>query len=102
MYLINYVNVIVCDQVSSSPPSVFRIVRFTFCPVDHIISLNHLVSSCSLPETFPLPYVYITPQTNPFVHHSIITLSLHHVKSEIFKLSLNKPTILLTVRCVPY
>ena len=36
-----------------------------------------------------------------FIHHSLITLSFYNVKSEIFKLSLNKPTILLTVRCVP-
>ena len=68
MYLINYINVVVCGQMSSSPPSIFRVVRFTFCPVDHLFSLNPLVSSCSLPETVPLPYVYITPQSHPPVH----------------------------------
>jgi len=37
-----------------------------------------------------------------YVHYSLITLSLYKVKSEIFKVFLSKPTILLTVRCVPY
>jgi len=38
MYLINYVNVVACVQVGSSPPSIFRGVRFTSCPVDQVFS----------------------------------------------------------------
>jgi len=76
MYLINYVNVIECGQVSSRPSSVFRGVRFTSRPVDQLFSLNPLVTSYSLPETVPLPYVYITPQSHspvysPFSNHLI-------------------------------
>ena len=37
IYLINYVNVVVCGQVGSSPPSVFIGVRFTSCPVDQLL-----------------------------------------------------------------
>jgi hypothetical protein len=56
--------------VGSRPPSVFRGVRFTSRPVDQLFSLNPLFSSYSLPETVPLPYVYITPQSHAPVHSS--------------------------------
>jgi len=78
----------------SSPPSVFRGVRFTSCPINQVFSLNPLVSSYSLPETIAVPYVYITPQSHSRVHHSLITLSLYSVKSEIMQVCLNKPRIL--------
>jgi len=67
MYLINYVNVVACGQVGSSPPSVFRGVRFTSCSIDQVLSMNPLVSSYSLRATIPVPYVYITPQSHPRV-----------------------------------
>jgi len=70
MHLINYVIVVVCGQVGSSPPSVFRGVSLTSGPVDQLFSLNPLVSSYSLPETVPLPCVRITPQSHPPVHSS--------------------------------
>ena len=103
MYLINYVNVVVCGQVGSSPPSVFRGVRFTSCPVDKLFSWN----LWSVPTVFLRQFHCLMcslrhNHTHLSIHHSLITLSLHNVKSEILKLSLNKPCILLTVRCVPY
>jgi hypothetical protein len=67
MYLINYVNVVACGQVGSSPPSVFRGVRFTSCSVDQVFSMNPLVISYSLPVTIPVIYVYIKPQPHPRV-----------------------------------
>jgi len=68
MYLKNYVYAVACGQVGSSPPSVFRGVRFTSCSVDQVFSLNPLASPYSLPATIPVAYVYITPQSHPRVH----------------------------------
>jgi len=89
--------------VGSCPSSVFRVVRFTSRPADQVFSLNPLASSYSHPETVPLSYVYVTPQSHAPVHSSFSShLSPYNVKSEIFKLSLNKSRLLFTVRFVPY